>query len=117
MPHRISLRRGWKRSSPEWSAPELWERIFHAPTLPASTIGVRLVIVPCFSGWQIHLNGNELTWSQTDSRLDCEVTHRLERVNRIIVRGIQTKPSHAKEGERQELLSPFDAYLEIYDEE
>jgi hypothetical protein len=117
MPHRISLRRGWKRTSPGLSAPELWERIFHAPTLPASKIEVRLIIDPCYGGWQIHLNGHELTWSQTDSRLDCEVAHRLERVNRIIVRGIQTEPSHAKEGERQELPSPFDAYLEIDDDE
>lgn len=112
MPHRISLRRGWKIT-----ASEPWERVFHAPTLPATTVAVRLVIAPCSSDAQIHLNGDELAWSQADSRLDCEVRDRLQRLNRLTLGGVLMERSHIKEGERQELPSPFDAYLEIDDDE
>lgn len=106
-PHRISLVRGWTYS------PGRWERIFHAPTLPASVTHVRLVITPSpAADWQIQLNGQELTWSQGDSRLDCDIKDRLQPSNRLVIHSHDSTdcnpPMHGS--------LPFEAYLEIFDE-
>jgi hypothetical protein len=96
-PHRISLARGWKTSEGKG------ERIFHAPTLPASVSQVRLVITPQLRDSQIQLNGEALPWREGGSQLDCDVTQRLQPVNRLVVEHVDDLP-------------PFEAHLEIYED-
>jgi hypothetical protein len=98
VPHCISLARGWKITEGRG------ERIFHAPSLPATVSQVRLVINPLRRDSQIQLNDEALAWNEKDSRLDCDVTHRLLSVNRLVVETIGSLPS-------------FEVHLEIYEDE
>ncbi len=105
-PHCISLARGWI------TAEGRWERIFHAPTLPATVTQVRLVVDPCPQRSQIRLNGHELTWTQTDSRLDCDITHRVQPTNRLSIELSKRAGQDASTAS----APPFEAHLEIFDE-
>jgi hypothetical protein len=106
-PHRISLARGWRGSL------QRWERTFHAPTLPATVTQVRLVIsLSQAKARQIQLNGEELTWNQRDSQLDCEVKDRLQSINKLVIHTDDSTHCNSEIHSNP----PFEAYLEIIDE-
>ena len=112
-PHRISLARGWRTTDGRW------ERIFHSPTLPLTVTQVHLVIDPCPQGSRIRLNGSDLAWRERDSRLDCDIRSRIQSVNRLVVEipeATLAAVSSAND-EASRTHSPFDIYLEIFEDE
>ena len=106
-PHRISLTRGWRTTGGRW------ERIFHSPTLPLTVTQIHLVIDPCPQNSRIRLNDRELAWRGEDSRLDCDISDCIAEVNRLVVEIRMVSEIH--EGLRSN--SPFDVYLEIFEDE
>jgi hypothetical protein len=97
VPHRISLGRGWKTIAGRG------ERIFHAPTLPSTVSEIRLVVTPQLRESQFQLNGEALAWRNNGSQLDCDITQRLQPVNRLVIENIGS-------------LTSFEIYLEIYED-
>lgn len=111
-PHRISLSRGWTTSLGQW------KRTFHAPTLPSTTAIVKLVIDPFPPRSRIRLNGLELTWKIDSSRLDFDITGHILSANQLVVEipDILTEKNYGKLPAQSRNHSPFDIYLEIFEE-
>lgn len=119
-PHRISLARGWTFQD------QMWQRVFHAPSLPSAGYQVRLCLQPAEGTslsleHHVQLNHVVLTWSLAPLRLECMITELLQANNRIMVllshdSGIPREsamPHDSASGIRRFTEPPFQAYLEI----
>lgn len=111
-PHRISLSRGWTESLGQW------KRTFHAPTLPSTNAVVKLVIDPFPPTSRIRLNGRVLTWKIDRSRLDFDITGHIQSTNQLVVEIPDTlaEKDHGEYPAPSRTHSPFDIYLEIFED-